>query len=199
MAHDAHATADHGHGDHGGHGGHGGADHVPHVLPVITYLKTWGTLMVLTVVTVAASYVNLGPLNLPIALLIATMKAAVVALVFMHLYYDSKFNLVIFASSVIFLGIFIAFTMSDTETRGLADEIEKYHPADIKQPFDFVNIRPITREDKIRKAEADAFAKSQAPAVAPPTNQPSPGQPSPDPKPSRDPRGPAQPQNVPPP
>jgi cytochrome c oxidase subunit 4 len=121
------------HAQHG-HGGHG-KDHVPHVLPLSTYFKTWGALMVLTVITVGASYVNFGPGNLVIAMLIATAKAATVALVFMHLYYDHKFHGVIFVSSLVFLGIFIAFTMFDTESRGRAEAIEGEHPVKISDPF----------------------------------------------------------------
>ncbi len=122
--------------DHAQHGpgGHG-KDHVPHIRPLSTYFKTWGALMVLTVITVGASYLNFGPGNLVLAMLIATAKAATVALVFMHLYYDHKFHGVIFVSSLVFLGIFIAFTMFDTETRGRAEAMEGEHPANIKDPF----------------------------------------------------------------
>ena len=112
-----------------------GKDHVPHVLPLSTYLKTWGALLVLTAITVGASYVNFGSANLWIALLIASVKAATVALVFMHLYYDNKFHAVILGFSIIFLTIFIVFTMFDTQTRGRADGIEHERPADIKAPF----------------------------------------------------------------
>jgi cytochrome c oxidase subunit 4 len=112
-----------------------GKDHVPHVLPLSTYLKTWGALLVLTAVTVGASYVNFGAANLWIALLIASVKAATVALVFMHLYYDHKFHAVIFGVSLVFLAIFIIFTMFDTQTRGRADGIERERPADIRAPF----------------------------------------------------------------
>ena len=124
MDADAHAHA----------GGHG-KDHVPHVLPLSTYLKTWGALLVLTAVTVGASYVNFGAANLWIALLIASTKAATVALVFMHLYWDHKFHAVIFGVSLIFLAIFIIFTLFDTQSRGRADGIEGERPADIRAPF----------------------------------------------------------------
>jgi cytochrome c oxidase subunit 4 len=114
--------------------GHG-KDHVPHVLPLSTYLKTWGALLFLTGITVGASYVNFGAANLWIALLIASVKAATVALVFMHLWYDHKFHAVILGVSLIFLTIFIVFTMFDTQTRGRADGIERERPADMKAPF----------------------------------------------------------------
>jgi cytochrome c oxidase subunit 4 len=99
-------------------------------------LATWGALIVLTVVTVGASYIDLGgSWNLVLALVVATLKAAVVALIFMHLFFDDKFHAVIFGSSLLFLGIFIGFTMMDTETRGRAEAADGEHPADISQPF----------------------------------------------------------------
>jgi cytochrome c oxidase subunit 4 len=118
---------------HPGH--HGGPDHVPHVLPLWVYLATWGALMVLTVITVAVSYVDIGGFNLVIALLVATIKATIVAMMFMHLKYDHKFHAIIFSFSIIFLGIFIAFTMFDTETRGQADAVQADRSRDVKAPF----------------------------------------------------------------
>jgi len=115
--------------------GHSGADHVPHVLPLSTYFATWATLIVLTIVTVAASYFNFGTWNVVIALLIATTKASVVAAIFMHLRYDLKFHAIIFSFSLIFLGIFIAFTMYDTETRGRTDAVEADRPVNVQTPF----------------------------------------------------------------
>lgn len=117
------------------HAGGNGKDHVPHVLPLSTYLKTWGALLVLTAVTVGASYVDFGAANLWIALLVASAKAATVALVFMHLYWDHKFHAVIFGVSLVFLAIFIIFTLFDTQSRGRADGIERERPADIRAPF----------------------------------------------------------------
>lgn len=120
--------------DHHGHGA--GGDHVPHVLPMRVYIATWLTLLVLTVVTVGASYMNLGHAgNLIVAMLIASIKASVVALIFMHLKWDHKFHSVIFVMSLLFLAVFIAFTMFDTEFRGRAEPVENLHPADVKAPF----------------------------------------------------------------
>lgn len=148
---------------HAGQHGHGG-DHVPHVLPLKTYLMTWGALMVLTVITVAVSYVDFGSasINLFVALAVAATKAAVVALVFMHLWFDNKLNLVIFISSLVFLAIFIAFTMFDTETRGMntADGLDR--PADITDPFGGT-----VGEKEMRSRWAAAPAADTAPAAAP--------------------------------
>lgn len=123
----SHAEHDHGSAD---------GDHHPHVLPMSIYLATWGTLLFLTIITVGASYVNLGHTgNLIVALLIATIKASVVALIFMHLKWDHKFHGIIFFSSLIFLAVFIGITMSDTQFRGELEDMENEHPVDIKDPF----------------------------------------------------------------
>lgn len=156
-----HAQAADGHGH--GHG-HGGADHVPHVLPLKVYIATWITLLVLTVVTVAASYVDLGAANLPVALLIATAKAGVVALIFMHLKWDHKFHTLIFLSSLIFLVIFIAFTMFDTNNRGRAEPVEAERPADIKLPFNGKRAADSFRP-KPQRAVQPAAHKEAPPAV----------------------------------
>jgi cytochrome c oxidase subunit 4 len=126
----AHAADDHDHG----HGPDDG-EHHPHVLDLKYYFGVWGLLLVLTGITVGVSYIDLGPLNLPIALLVATIKASAVAAIFMHLFFDHKFHAIIFSLSVIFLAVFIVFTMFDTETRGKADPAEAGKPVDVTQPF----------------------------------------------------------------
>ncbi len=95
-----------------------------HISPVSAYVAIWAALMVGTVVTIAVAFVDLGPVNTPLALLIATVKASLVALFFMHLYHDEKFNLVIFISSFLFVLIFFSFTLVDTTLRGWVDPIE---------------------------------------------------------------------------
>jgi cytochrome c oxidase subunit IV len=155
------------HAEHGHGHGSGNGDHVPHVLPLKVYFATFGTLLVFTVITVAASYVNLGHTgNLIVALLIATVKASVVALIFMHLFWDHKFHGIIFVSALIFLAVFIGITMSDTQFRGEADSIEGREPVDIRDPFggerkgDFAKPKPV---DTAAPAAAPA-AGSAAPA-----------------------------------
>jgi caa(3)-type oxidase subunit IV len=92
--------------------------HEHHVLSDKTALKVLITLLVLTIVTVAVSRVDLGPLNFTVALLIAMVKASVVGLWFMGLKYDSKENGLIFVASFLFLAIFIALTGTDLLFRG---------------------------------------------------------------------------------
>jgi cytochrome c oxidase subunit 4 len=60
-----------------------------------------------------------------------------VALVFMHLFFDHKFHSIIIVIGLLFLGVFIAFTMFDTEFRGRNnDPFKGERPADIKAPWE---------------------------------------------------------------
>ncbi|MDQ7054385.1 MAG: cytochrome C oxidase subunit IV family protein [candidate division KSB1 bacterium] len=93
-----------------------------HSTPLLVYLAVGGALLFLTVITVAVSYVDLGPFNLVVAIGIATFKAMLVALFFMHLYYDNKLFMAVFISGLMFLGIFIILTMFDTMKRDMIYE-----------------------------------------------------------------------------
>ena len=66
------------------------------------YFNIWLLLMFLTVVTVGVAQFDFGSLNIPIAMLIASIKAGVVALQFMHLKYEDGMTW-IFATYPIFL------------------------------------------------------------------------------------------------
>lgn len=83
------------------------------------YLKTLTALLVLTAITVGASYIHFGSgaANVVVALTIATIKATLVALFFMHLLHDKPVNAIIAAAGFIFLGLFLMFTLLDFDTR----------------------------------------------------------------------------------
>jgi cytochrome c oxidase subunit 4 len=89
-----------------------------HISPVSTYLTVFGTLMVLTAVTVAAAFTNLAPLNFPIAIAIAITKATVVILFFMHVKYSSKLTKFVVVSCLFFLATLIGLTFTDYLSRG---------------------------------------------------------------------------------
>ena len=72
-------------------------------------------LLFLTVITVAVSRVDLGNANLFVAMFVASIKASLVALFFMHLFWDKPFNGLILVGSFLFLGIFIGFALLDTK------------------------------------------------------------------------------------
>jgi cytochrome c oxidase subunit 4 len=83
------------------------------------YLKTLVTLLVLTGITVGASYINFGSsaVNVVVALTIATIKGTLVALFFMHLLHDKPVNGLIAAAGFLFLGLFLMFTLLDFDSR----------------------------------------------------------------------------------
>ena len=89
-----------------------------HITPITTYLAVAFGLFILTGVTVAASFIDLGAFNIALALAIASVKALLVAFFFMHLFYDNKLYLIVFSAALFFLTIFITLTMFDTSYRG---------------------------------------------------------------------------------
>lgn len=89
-----------------------------------TYWKIWAALIVMTGITVWTSYYDFGTWNIAVAMLIATTKAALVALFFMHLKYDNKVDTVTFVSSFIFLAIFVGLTASDMLDRGIVTPLK---------------------------------------------------------------------------
>ena len=108
----SHSSDDHGHGDE------------PHVLPLQVYLGVWGALMVLTILTVAVSRFDFGSANTFVALVVATIKGALVVLYFMHLRYDNKLYLIILLASLLFVSIFFTPTLIDLHTRDALDPIK---------------------------------------------------------------------------
>ena len=86
MAH-SHSHSSHGHSSHGHSHGH---EEVGHVVPVSTFFKVLVALLILTVITVLAAQIDLGKWNIVGALAIASIKASLVILIFMHGKYENK-------------------------------------------------------------------------------------------------------------
>ena len=87
---------------------------VGHMTPTVLMLTILTALLFLTWVTVAVSYIDLGSLNIMVAMGVATIKAILVSLYFMHLRWDRPFNAIILVGSFLFLGIFLGFALLDT-------------------------------------------------------------------------------------
>lgn len=104
----------------------------PHVVPLWLLAAVFGALIVLTVVTVAVTYVDLGELNLWIAMVIAGMKALLVAAVFMHLAFDRGTNSLLFFGSILFVVLFVGLALMDT-TAYNPELIQGYAPG-VEQP-----------------------------------------------------------------
>jgi cytochrome c oxidase subunit 4 len=100
--------------DHGGAiaASHGG-EHV-HIMPMRVLITVFLALLTLTVITVAVTWVDLGNFNLWIAMGIATLKASLVVLYFMHMRYERPFNAVIFITALLVVALFIGIALIDT-------------------------------------------------------------------------------------
>ncbi len=98
---------------------------VGHIVPFSLLVKVFVALVILTVLTWAASLVDFGgDLNLIVALLIAVTKATLVVMIFMHLRWEKPFIAIVFIGCLIFVGLFISLTLLDTG---------QYHSTVIKQ------------------------------------------------------------------
>lgn len=88
----------------------------------------WGvaiSLFMLTFLTIFVTWVHIPePWNVVVAIGIAVVKATIVAAFFMNLYWDSKFNVMLFIMSIIFFLLFIGVTLLDTLYR--ADPIPSF-------------------------------------------------------------------------
>jgi cytochrome c oxidase subunit IV len=91
--------------------------HHHHLMSLKTHINVFVALLILTVVTVAASLVDFGAMNTVIAFLIATIKATLVMGWFMHLKYDGVMNRIIFATGFFFLFVLAIICLLDIYTR----------------------------------------------------------------------------------
>ena len=86
--------------------------------PLKTYFLVWGALLLGTFLTYEAALIDLGPFNPVVALAIATTKALLVALFFMHLKNASERLLkLVVASTLFFLLILLTLTLTDYMSR----------------------------------------------------------------------------------
>lgn len=82
------------------------------------YLGIWAALMVLTVITATVAFVDLGPFNTVVALVIATLKALLVVLFFMHVKYASeKLTKMVIVCALFWLLILLFLSLADYGTR----------------------------------------------------------------------------------
>lgn len=88
-----------------------------HITPLSTYIFVFLALAVGTLLTWFASTIDLGWANTPIALLIATTKAVLVILFFMHVIHSTRLTWVVVIGSFIWLGVLFVLTFADYLTR----------------------------------------------------------------------------------
>ena len=89
-----------------------------HVVPLGVYFAVFVALLVLTGVTTAIAFIDLGRFNVAVALTIAIIKATLVLLFFMHLRYSSRLAVMMVLIALFWLGTLVVLTMSDFVSRG---------------------------------------------------------------------------------
>ena len=98
------------HSEHAEHSDH-------HVVGPKTYLIIFGCLFFFTALTVSAAFIDLGEFNPVIALAIAVIKAVLVVLFFMHIYYSSRLMKLTLTAGVFTFLVLITMTLSDYISR----------------------------------------------------------------------------------
>lgn len=78
-----------------------------------TYYKVFGILMALLLVTIGASYIEMGIFNVYLALSIAFIKMILVIMYFMHVKYNPRITWVFVGAGFFWMFIMIVFTLSD--------------------------------------------------------------------------------------
>jgi cytochrome c oxidase subunit IV len=96
------------------HASHADAHSYSHPVPLSILFGTFVALVLLTALTVAQSKLALGSVEIYVAMSIATVKAALVLIYFMHLRHDKSFNILIILFSLAFVAVFIGFCSMDS-------------------------------------------------------------------------------------
>lgn len=89
-------------------------EEIAHVMPAPVLLAVFFALILLTIATVAATWIDLGGWNVAVAMAIATVKATLVAMYFMHLRYDAPLHGLMLLVALAFVALFILVTLLDT-------------------------------------------------------------------------------------
>lgn len=103
--------------EHADHVGHKPAHHQA---SLASYFAVFFGLMIFTFLTVAASRIDMGALNTPVAMAIAIVKVTLVVLWFMHVIHSPKLTWIVILSSILWLGVLFVLTFSDYLTRSLS-------------------------------------------------------------------------------
>ena len=88
-----------------------------HILPKRVYYTIFAILLFCTYLTVQIAFLDLGAINTVAALAIATFKAVLVILFFMHVRYSTPLTRAVVIGGVFWLAILLALTLGDYLTR----------------------------------------------------------------------------------
>ena len=89
-----------------------------HIVTKRQYAYVFGILLLLTFVTTTVGMMDLGRLNVVVALVIAVIKALLVVLFFMHIYWSTRLNKLVVVSGIAWLGLLLWLTLTDFASRG---------------------------------------------------------------------------------
>ena len=95
------------------HNEHGDHASFAHPAPMKMLVTVFVSLVGLTILTVVMNELPLGSFDILVAMIIATVKASLVALFFMHMLWDKGMNIVVIVSSLLFVALFIGMTLLD--------------------------------------------------------------------------------------
>jgi cytochrome c oxidase subunit 4 len=109
--------------------------HAEHHVPMTTYTIIIILLMVGLIITVIAAFIPLGELNMIVAMAIASVKALLVMLYFMHVKFASRLTKVFVAASFLWLAILFALTWPDYLSRGWLSNSRGWEDNPVKNAY----------------------------------------------------------------
>jgi len=89
-----------------------------HIVTKKKYSLVFGALLLLTLVTTTVGMMDLGRLNVVVALVIAVIKATLVVLFFMHIFWSTKLTKIVVVAGVAWLALLLWLTLTDVLSRG---------------------------------------------------------------------------------
>ncbi|CAN5912537.1 hypothetical protein BH23PLA1_BH23PLA1_24050 [soil metagenome] len=88
-----------------------------HIFSIKANFIVFAILMVLMLATVGAAYLDLGWIDIPVALTIAFTKMIIIMLYFMHLRYSTNLTMIIAGAGFLWLILLVAFLIADFHSR----------------------------------------------------------------------------------
>lgn len=101
--------------------------HHEHISSIPLLLGIYAALLFFTFLTVAVTWVDMGPMNVWIAIIVAAIKVSLVAAFYMHLKYENQFFGQILIASIFFASVMIGIILMDT--RAYHEDVEAAAPA----------------------------------------------------------------------
>jgi cytochrome c oxidase subunit 4 len=109
---------------HGSATGHGHANE-PHVMPLSLYYMIFAILLALLILTVAIAEFDLGSMGLAVAMIIATIKAILILMYFMHVKFSPPLVWVFSTAAFAWLVLLFVYALNDYFTRMWMDVLGK--------------------------------------------------------------------------